>query len=81
MPFLHLLARFSKIIYSLILRVQTGTGSNGAVNDIAVMWPPDRSPIFVAVYYSGSPSPNSDREAVLAEVGKLIAIEFNKRSH
>ena len=60
---------------------KTGTGSNGAVNDIAVMWPPDRSPIFVAVYYSGSPSPNSDREAVLAEVGKLIAIEFNKRSH
>jgi len=57
---------------------KTGTGSNGAVNDIAVMWPPDRSPIFVAVYYSGSPAPNSDREAVLAEVGKRIAIEFNK---
>jgi len=49
MSFLHLLARSSKIIYSLILRV----------------------------YYSGSPAPNSDREAVLAEVGKLIAIELN----
>ncbi len=60
---------------------KTGTGSNGATNDIAVMWPPDRSPIFVAVYYSASPAPNSEREAVLAEVGKLIATEFNKCSH
>ena len=58
---------------------KTGTGSNGATNDIAVIWPPDRSPIFVTVYYTGSPAPFSDREAVLAEVGRLIANEFSDR--
>ncbi len=58
---------------------KTGTGDNGATNDIAIMWPPNRSPIFVAVYYSGSSAPFSDREAVLAEVSKLIAAEFPER--
>jgi beta-lactamase class A len=60
---------------------KTGTGGRGATNDIAVMWPPDRPPIFMAVYYSGSTAPLSDREAVLAEVGNLVATEFLDRSH
>lgn len=60
---------------------KTGSGGNGATNDIAIFWPPNRSPIFVAVYYSGSKAPISDREAVLAEVGKLIVAQFSEGSH
>jgi beta-lactamase class A len=59
---------------------KTGTGENGATNDIAVIWPPQRPPIFVAAYFSESTIPLSKREAVLAEVGKLIVAEFSKSS-
>ena len=33
---------------------KTGTGENGAVNDLVVAYPPERRPIFVAVYMSES---------------------------
>jgi beta-lactamase class A len=33
---------------------KAGTGANGAVNDLAVLWPPGRRPILVAVYMSES---------------------------
>lgn len=37
-------------------------------NDIAVLYPPGRVPIFVAAYYTGSSAP----VVVLAEVGRLV---------
>jgi beta-lactamase class A len=52
---------------------KTGTGENGATNDIAALFPPGRAPIFVAAYYTGSVRPGSDREKVLAEVGRIVA--------
>ncbi len=33
---------------------KTGTGMRGAVNDVAVVWPPGQAPIFIAAYLSGS---------------------------
>jgi beta-lactamase class A len=33
---------------------KTGTGVNGAANDIAIVWPPDRKPILIAAYLSDS---------------------------
>ena len=52
---------------------KTGGGGNGATNDIAVIWPPSRGPIIVAAYFAESPASPDDRNAVLAQVGRLIA--------
>jgi len=50
---------------------KTGSGSNGATNDIAVIWPPDRAPILVTTYYAEARATDDERNAVLAEVGRL----------
>lgn len=55
---------------------KTGTGDRGTVNDVAVLRPPGRAPILVAAYYTGSRAPLKDREAVLAEVGRIVAAAF-----
>ena len=55
---------------------RTGRGLNGATNDIAIMWLPEQPPIFVVVFFSESNADQADREAVLAEVGRLVVAEF-----
>lgn len=54
---------------------KTGTGENGAVNDLVVAYPPGRRPIFVAVYTSESKLPVADLAAAHAEIGRLVAAE------
>lgn len=44
-------------------------------NDLAIAWPPDRPPVLAAVYFTGSTAPLGEREAALAEVGRLIATD------
>ncbi len=51
---------------------KSGSGGNGAANDIAIVWPPGRSPILIAVYYSESTSPESFRDEAIAEVGRIV---------
>ncbi|MFD2233007.1 class A beta-lactamase [Phaeospirillum tilakii] len=47
---------------------KTGSGENGTSNDIAVIFPPGRAPIILAVTLTGSPLPPEGRDAVLAAV-------------
>ncbi|MDF3022386.1 MAG: Beta-lactamase [Steroidobacteraceae bacterium] len=54
---------------------KTGTGPNGAVNDLCLVYPPDRRPIFVAVYMSESTLDVKTLVAAHAEIGTLIAKE------
>ncbi len=54
---------------------KTGT-ANGAVNDLAVAWPPQRKPIFVAVYMSESKLPLEELKAAHADIGALVAEQF-----
>lgn len=54
---------------------KTGTGENGAVNDLVVAYPPGRRPIFVAVYMSESKLALPGLVAAHAEIGRLIAAE------
>ncbi|MFN8095793.1 MAG: class A beta-lactamase [Vicinamibacteria bacterium] len=54
---------------------KTGTGANGATNDLAIAWPPGRAPIVVAAYLGESKAPLAEREAALAEVGRLVATD------
>jgi beta-lactamase class A len=52
---------------------KTGRGANGATNDIAIMRPPGRVPILLAIYSVGSTASANDRAAAIAEVAKIVA--------
>ena len=52
---------------------KTGRGANGATNDIAIMHPPDRAPVLLAIYSVGSTATANDRAAAIAEVAKIAA--------
>lgn len=55
---------------------KTGTGDNGAANDIAICWPSNRAPILIASYFTDSRASDADRSAALAEVGRIAAAAF-----
>ena len=55
---------------------KTGRGANGATNDIAIMRPPGRAPILLAIYSVGSTANADHRMAMIAEVAKLVAEFF-----
>ncbi|HTU67810.1 MAG TPA: class A beta-lactamase [Steroidobacteraceae bacterium] len=52
---------------------KTGTGANNAVNDLVVVYPPNRRPIFIAVYTSESTQTREQIVAAHADVGRLVA--------
>jgi beta-lactamase class A len=54
---------------------KTGSG-NGSANDIAIVWPPGRAPILVAVYFTGSTVSDEARNAVIANAGRIVAEGF-----
>lgn len=56
---------------------KTGSGKNGATNDIAICWPPHRAPVLITAYFVGSSASYADRYAALAEVGRIVADEFS----
>jgi len=51
---------------------KTGRGANGATNDIAIIRPPDRAPILLAIYFVGSSASPQDRAAAIAEAAKIV---------
>lgn len=53
---------------------KTGSGANGTSNDVAIVWPTGRSPILVAAYLTGATVPPDARLAVLADVGRVVAM-------
>jgi len=55
---------------------KTGRGANGATNDIAIIRPPGRAPILLAIYSVGSTATENDRAAAIAEVTKVVAEFF-----
>ncbi|WP_338661557.1 class A beta-lactamase [Pararoseomonas sp. SCSIO 73927] len=52
---------------------KTGGGRHGTNNDVAILWPPERAPILVAAYLTGSAAPLAARNAALAAVGRAVA--------
>ena len=52
---------------------KTGNGANGAANDIAIAWPPERPPILIASYISGAEVDDEARHAAHAAVGRIVA--------
>jgi beta-lactamase class A len=55
---------------------KTGTGDNGAANDVAIVWPPNRGPILIAVYMSGSKGPAKALDDAHAGIGRIVAAAF-----
>jgi beta-lactamase class A len=52
---------------------KTGTSATDIANDIAVIWPPGRAPLIATVYYAGAPISGDQRNAVIADVGAIVA--------
>jgi beta-lactamase class A len=51
---------------------KTGRGGNGATNDVAVIRPPGRAPIVVAIYSVGSSASAEHRAAAIAETARIV---------
>lgn len=53
---------------------KTGTGpTGGAVNDVAILWPPGRAPMLIAVYTDGGAGEQPQRRATIAQIGRIVA--------
>lgn len=50
---------------------KTGSGPRGTTNHVAALVPPGRPTVFVTAYLTGATVGDSEREAILAEVGRL----------
>jgi beta-lactamase class A len=55
---------------------KTGTGPRGAVNDLAILFPPKRQPLLVACYMTGSSAPMEILSSAHARIGALVASEM-----
>lgn len=51
---------------------KTGNGARGSSNDVAVFWPPKGPRIYVAAYMTGTSVPMDVRNAVHAEIGRIV---------
>ncbi|MEX2125309.1 MAG: class A beta-lactamase [Woeseia sp.] len=52
---------------------KTGTGANGAANDVAIAWPPNRKPVLIAAYLSEADATPEARNAAHARIATAIA--------
>jgi beta-lactamase class A len=58
---------------------KTGSGSRGAVNDVAIAVPAGGAPILVAAYMSGGNASLQALEAAHADIGRLVAQELTQQ--
>jgi beta-lactamase class A len=52
---------------------KTGSGERGTTNDVGIVWPPERAPIIVSIYLTGTSATGEQRNATLAAVGRAVA--------
>lgn len=69
-----------------IVGSKTGTGGphnsygdSSTRNDVSIAWPPGRAPIVMAVYLMGCTLRAAQRDAILADAGRLISETFSHR--
>lgn len=55
---------------------KTGTGRRGAVNDVAIAWPPGRAPFLVAAYASDGESAVGPLAAAHAAIARVVAAQL-----
>jgi beta-lactamase class A len=54
---------------------KTGSGANGAVNDLAIFWPPNRMPVLLAIYMSESTRSTAELNAAHADITRTLVSE------
>ena len=52
---------------------KTGTGDYGSTNDIAVLWPPRRAPVTLAIYLTGTRPDAKPRNDIVAQATGIVA--------
>ena len=52
---------------------KTGSGARGTANDIAVIWPPNKSPIVITAYLTGATVSTAQQNATLASVARAVS--------
>ncbi len=55
---------------------KTGTGLYGTTNDLAIVFPPNHSPILIGVYYTSDEYNSARREDLIALASKVVIKEF-----
>ncbi|GHD55610.1 class A beta-lactamase [Jeongeupia chitinilytica] len=55
---------------------KTGSGDYGTTNDIAVLWPPGRMPIVLAVYFTRPVQDAGWADAAIADAARLVVKTF-----
>jgi beta-lactamase class A len=58
---------------------KTGTGDYGTTNDVAVLWPPSRKPIVLAIYYTQRRADEKAREDVIAAAARIVVNSWSTR--
>jgi beta-lactamase class A len=56
---------------------KTGTGERGAVNDVAILWPPRRPPVLIAAYFDGSRAAQGALNQAHARIGAKVCAAFS----
>ncbi|TDN69746.1 class A beta-lactamase [Paraburkholderia sp. BL10I2N1] len=51
---------------------KTGTGDYGTANDIAVLWPPAREPVVLAIYHTQLAADAKSRDDVIAVAARIV---------
>lgn len=52
---------------------KTGTGAYGTTNDIAVIWPPNKPPVSLAIYFTQHTADATARNDVIADAARIVA--------
>ena len=50
---------------------KTGSGGNGASNDVAIVFPRGVAPFVITVFYTGADSSSGIKNVVIAEVARI----------
>jgi beta-lactamase class A len=58
---------------------KTGTGAQGEHNDVAVVWPPGRAPLVMAVYAAPDDHANPSTQDVIADAARIAASALTNR--
>jgi len=55
---------------------KTGSGRNGAIGDVAIIWPPDRAPILLTIYAGPTTDGRDSPSTLIASATKVIASAY-----
>ena len=55
---------------------KTGSGGYGTANDIAVLWPPGRKPIVLAIYHTRKEADAKSRDEIIAAAAQIVINAF-----